>query len=415
MNSLAAKETSILLDFLRDQECRVDYEYSADFKERIFAELSILCGGELSEDELKMKSHYPLHFAADGNLSITIINEIIRLYPGHVDNLDFNNKLPVHYALRRCASREVVQALFTGTHAQKEFYETVRMGRKSKPPSPLILAITTSTDENIEVIFSACPELASLPDRHGRLPLHYLALRGLNSKRIACLLNSSGAVVTSKDEQNQYVVRNRTSWRSGDEDGGPGCLGNIIRTDEGYVRVFWLLTGKVGVYKFGFGEVWEVISYEEGKKSVQLCLSGSTDGGSVKENKKLRSKSFVLSSPPISRRSSTSSDISELRAFKESEDDFPLDASCSSLSPRSDPSSPRKCAGLNDSIHSLGSFTDENFVPTESAVVRTEIFVDVCKTFPGACTMKDNRGRLPLHYACRNNISKEALNILLEL
>ena len=285
------------------------------------------------------------------------------------------------------------------------------------------------------MILNCCLELAGLADKDGRYPLHYLALRGLGNKQVACLLHSFPSTdKSSKKEGKIFVVRNEGCWDRSDEDGGSGCIGYIEEESKGdYVRVRWLANDNVGFYKFGFENQWEVVKCVDDKRNNWLCKSCSNsnsaesvdceecnqkkvmaddinDSSYMDERKKVRSKSLAWISPSSEERSNGSKrlnrlsiDISEMEStpYKYTLDNDASYSPASSFSTRE---------GL---LRNLSS-EDLGEAAVQSEAINITMIKRVCALFPEACGKTDRRGRLALHYACRNNVPMDIFRVIFE-
>lgn len=319
-------------------------------------------------------------------------------------------------------------------------------------------------DENIEMIFDTCPSLAGVADKDGRYPLHYLALRGLRSKHIACLLHSFPFTSTSSKKQEKiFVVRNDEYWNRGDEDGGSGCKGCIEdEKAEGFVKVRWLVTGTSSFYKFGCDGVSEVVKYTDEISNHWFCNSCSNwnsvetfnceicyvrkieaderkEGSMGSERKKFRSKTYTAEMlrtlKSNDRRDSFHTFSEKISSKRRSSPGLTLDTSFSSSDNVSDMSylsTPSKDTADHILIGSPGSTVSRwASSDTESELFRSKsddygdavvyfeesnikIIQKVCEEFPEACQRTDRGGRLPLHYACRNNLPVDLIQMILE-
>lgn len=144
MKSTQGDCNSQLLAMLKAQEyCS---SYSKDYKNRLSSELLKTYPLGLEQSAITLRANYPLHLAAECKASITVIQELVRLFPDQPSTMDWDNKLPVHYSLLTQAPCEVVRILFADKHASKAFYESMSPRKKKRiVESPLITAVKHST------------------------------------------------------------------------------------------------------------------------------------------------------------------------------------------------------------------------------------------------------------------------------
>ena len=252
---------------------------------------------------------------------------------------------------------------------------------------------------------------------------------------------------SSKKQGKIFVVRNDACWNRGDEDGGSGCKGYIEDDKtEGFVRVKWLTTNISRFYSFGSDGIFEVVEFTDDKSNCWLCSSSSNwnspgsfkceacgnEGSSRSESNKFRSKSFVegMLFRPLS--SNDRHDSFRIYEGSRSKDiHLSLDTSFISsgdLSEISLMSTPPKDAAGDSIIESPGSLLEhggsfdlfrsksEDFGDANDRFEVNNITVikRICKVFPQACQRTDRAGRLPLHYACRNNVPMDVLQMIFE-